>query len=303
MNWINSFEIICYFLVLILIIDIVKGKSYRELGLLISGALAGFCLELLAVRFTDIYHYSKEFYISIGKSNYQFPFFGGLMWGGVSVCALRIANKFSIDKFTKALLSGFLIVSMDLFLDVIAIRLDGGFWVWDGRPINLIINHHMFMSVIWVNFLGYMFEVPAIIYMTLSHWEKSNNKDSINLLKSILIAFAGVVFVALSSGLSLFLNRLSDEWFSFLAFILIWIFVFVKLIFIVIRHRKDISFTGKKDYTLIIFWLSIYTYCIFALIKLKIFKEVFLYGLFAILLMLITLSLSFMNVGDEKTLK
>lgn len=75
MNWINSFEIICYFLVLILIIDIVKGKSYRELGLLISGALAGFCLELLAVRFTDIYHYSKDFYISIGKSNYQFPFF------------------------------------------------------------------------------------------------------------------------------------------------------------------------------------------------------------------------------------
>lgn len=154
MNWINSFEIICYFLVLILIIDIVKGKSYRELGLLISGALAGFCLELLAVRFTDIYHYSKDFYISIGKSNYQFPFFGGLMWGGVSVCALRIANKFSTDKFTKALLSGFLIVSMDLFLDVVAIRLDGGFWVWDGRPINLIINHHMFMSVIWVNFLA-----------------------------------------------------------------------------------------------------------------------------------------------------
>ncbi|MEB3430002.1 DUF422 domain-containing protein [Citroniella saccharovorans] len=303
MNWINSFEIICYFLVLILIIDIVKGKSYRELGLLISGALAGFCLELLAVRFTDIYHYSKDFYISIGKSNYQFPFFGGLMWGGVSVCALRIANKFSTDKFTKALLSGFLIVSMDLFLDVVAIRLDGGFWVWDGRPINLIINHHMFMSVIWVNFFGYMFEVPAIIYMTLSHWEKSNSKDSINLLKSILIAFAGVVFVALSSTVALFLNRLSDEWFSFLAFILIWIFVFVRLIIIIIRHRKDISFSGKKDYALIIFWLSIYTYCICALIKLKIFKEVFLYGIFAILLMLITLSLSFMNVGDEKTLK
>lgn len=89
----------------------------------------------------------------------------------------------------------------------------------------------------------------------------------------------------------------------FLAFILIWIFVFVRLIIIIIRHRKDISFSGKKDYALIIFWLSIYTYCICALIKLKIFKEVFLYGIFAILLMLITLSLSFMNVGDEKTLK
>ena len=66
MNWINSFELVCYFIVFILVVDILKSKNYRELGLLISGALAGFCLELLAVRFTDIYHYSNDFFISIG---------------------------------------------------------------------------------------------------------------------------------------------------------------------------------------------------------------------------------------------
>lgn len=79
MNWINSFEIICYFIVTILVIDILKNKNYRELGLLISGAIAGFSLELLAVRLTDIYHYSNDFYISIGFVPYQFPFFGGLI--------------------------------------------------------------------------------------------------------------------------------------------------------------------------------------------------------------------------------
>ena len=173
MNWINSFEILCYFIVFILVVDILKSKNYRELGLLISGALAGFCLELLAVRFTDIYHYSNDFFISIGFYPYQFPFFGGLMWGGISVCALRIANKFSISNVMKALLSGWLIVSMDLLLDVVAIRLNGGFWVWDGRPITLAINHHMFMSVIWINFLGYMFEVPAIIGYVLLVQPKS----------------------------------------------------------------------------------------------------------------------------------
>lgn len=127
MNWINSFEIICYFIVTILVIDILKNKNYRELGLLISGAIAGFSLELLAVRLTDIYHYSNDFYISIGFVPYQFPFFGGLMWGGITVCALRIAKKFSLTKIMTALLSGWLIVSMDLLLDVVAIRLDGGF--------------------------------------------------------------------------------------------------------------------------------------------------------------------------------
>lgn len=84
-----------------------------------------------------------------------------------------------------ALLAGWLIVSKDLFLDVVAIRLDGGFWVWDGRPINLIINHYMFMSVIWVNFLGYMFEVPAIVYMTLKTWEKDIDQSKVKIGKEI----------------------------------------------------------------------------------------------------------------------
>ena len=121
MNWTNSFELICYFIVSILLVDIIKNKSYRELGLLISGALAGFALELLAVRLTDIYHYSNDFYISIGYTPYQFPFFGGLMWGGISVVALRIARKFSLSNIMTALLSGWLIVSMDLLLSLIHI--------------------------------------------------------------------------------------------------------------------------------------------------------------------------------------
>lgn len=47
--------------------------------------------------------------------------------GGITVCGLRIARKFSFDKIMTALLAGWLIVSMDLLLDVVAIRLDGGF--------------------------------------------------------------------------------------------------------------------------------------------------------------------------------
>lgn len=74
MGWINSFELICYFIVTMLIYDIFKRKNYRELGLLISGALAGFALELLAVRLTDIYYYSDDFFISIGLDPTSFHF-------------------------------------------------------------------------------------------------------------------------------------------------------------------------------------------------------------------------------------
>lgn len=81
MNWINSFEIICYFIVAILLIYILKNKKYKDLGLFISEALAGFSLEFLAVRLTDIYHYSNDFFhkyriCSISISIFLWPYVG-----------------------------------------------------------------------------------------------------------------------------------------------------------------------------------------------------------------------------------
>lgn len=302
MNWINSFEIICYFIVTILVIDILKNKNYRELCLLISGAIAGFSLELLAVRLTDIYHYSNDFDISIGFVPYQFPFFGGLMWGGITVCALRIAKNFSLTKIMTALLSGWLIVSMDLLLDVVAIRLDGGFWVWDGRQINLFINHHMFMSVIWVNFLGYMFEVPSIVYMTLKSWEKHDD-ERLNLMRSLLIGIGGVAFVGICSSISLYLNKITDEWFSILAFLAIWIFVLIRLIREILAQRKNLTFGHKKDWTTIIFWFSIYAYCIGGLIKLEIIQAVPVYGIFAFMLFVMTFLLALVDVKESDEIR
>lgn len=63
--------------------EFISNKDSVTLLFFISWALAGFSLELLAVILTDIYHYSNDFFISIGFVPYQFPFFGGLMWGGI----------------------------------------------------------------------------------------------------------------------------------------------------------------------------------------------------------------------------
>ena len=300
MNWINSFELICYFIVFILLFDLLKNKNYKELGLFSSGALAGFALELLAVRLSNIYHYSHDFYISMGSAPHQFPFFGGLMWGGLTVCALRIAQRFSLSRMMTALLCGWLIVSLDLVLDVVAIRLDGGFWVWDGRPINVAINHHMFMSVIWVNFLGYLFEVPSIVYLTLKSWEKEEGRHKINLIRSLWIGLAGVMFVGACSMLSLYLNKITDEWFSCLAFLVLWFFIFIKLLFALIGYRNELVLSRPIDGPLLLFWSSIYSYCVIALFKLKIINTNPIYGCFAFLLFFITLSLSLVEKKEDK---
>lgn len=316
MNWINAFELLCYALTAILLVDIIKARDWKELQVFLSGALAGFTLELGAVRLTDIYHYSDLYYLSIGIPPYQFPFFGGLMWGGVAVCALRIAEKFNGSHLTTALISGWLVVSMDLLLDVAAIRLSGGFWVWDGRPINLDINHHMWMSIIWVNFLGYLFETPALIYLTLRHEDRLKKKalgaheggedgrprrQSILMmaLRVVLIGWGAVIFVALASGIALYLDGISDEWTSFLAFVALWLAILGKILVTLKSQAHKFSWRVKKDRVLILFWMALYGYCFLALTSLGIFAARPLYGLFALCLWAFTIALSLIQVKGE----
>ena len=293
MNWINAFELLCYGITAMLLWDILRRKRWEELRLFLSAALAGFILELLAVRVTGIYHYSPDFYISIGFAPYQFPFFGGMMWGGLTVCALRIAEKLDFGKWMTALAAGWLIVSMDLLLDVAAIRLSGGFWVWDGREITLDVTHHMFMSVIWVNFLGYLFETPAVVLLTpLSRNRKEDGTVLRKALLTVGIGLAGVAIVGVASGLSLLLKGVTDEWFACIAFLLLWGFILARMLAQIIRGRCRLRFKGRKDWTLLLFWAAMYGYCLAALWSLEIPQSVPWYGALGIILAAGTLLLS-----------
>ena len=293
MNWINTFELLCYAITVMFLWDVIRKKNRRELWLFISAAIAGFALELLAVRVTDIYHYSPDFYISIGFKPYQFPFFGGLMWGGLTVYGLRIARRLKLNDFLTALVTGWLIVTMDILLDVAAIRLDGGFWVWDGREITLEITHHMFMSVIWVNFLGYMFETPAMVYFSLKTAAK---RDQMPLWKQLLaavgIGICGVAFVGAASGISLLLNAVTDEWFACIAFVLLWCFVSVMVIRRCIGAGARISSAKYQEVPTLIYWTAMYGFSIAALIHLGIASAVPVYFIFGIVMFAGTLFLA-----------
>ena len=58
MNWINAFELLCYAITMMFLWNVIRKRNREEILLFISAAIAGFALELLAVRVTDIYHYS-----------------------------------------------------------------------------------------------------------------------------------------------------------------------------------------------------------------------------------------------------
>ncbi|MBQ9827625.1 MAG: hypothetical protein IJM62_02975 [Lachnospiraceae bacterium] len=298
MNWLNGFELLCYILSAALIADIIRKKNMTEAKLFVSGAIAGYALELLAVRVTDIYYYNPGFWLNIGRSPYQFPVFGGLMWGGLTVCALRLASRLGFSRVMTALVTGFLIVSMDMLLDVAAIRLDGGFWTWAGRPITEEITHHMFMSVIWVNFLGYMFETPMITWLALRDRQRGDRRPfMMHAAAAVFNAAGGICFVGGASLLSLWLDSITDEWFSFIAFLLIWGFVLVRIMMQLIAGRPSISSSGDRDMLAMVFFAAMYIYCFAGLFSLGIYPKHIWYLTAGILLFAGTVMLGIIRVS------
>ena len=261
----------CYCIVAIMLIDLIKKKDYNSLFTFGAAALVGFFMELAAVAVTDIYYYSDDFWISLGREPYQFPFFGGLMWGGLTVYGIKPAKKLKAGKLLTALAAGMFIVTMDILLDVVAVRLDGGFWTWVGNPINLEITQHTFMSVIWVNFLGYMIETPTVVLLTLRKNERVQKNDfKKQTLHMFLIALGAIGVTAVGSLLALFLNSVTDDWFACIAFSVLWITMIILMIRRAVQIKMRISSPKEWNLPMLLFWLAMYGYCLLAIISLGI---------------------------------
>lgn len=269
MSWLNAFELMCYIIVAIMLADLIRHKDYDGLFTFGAAALVGYFMELAAVAVTDIYYYSPDFWLSIGAEPKQFPVFGGLMWGGLTVYGIRLARKLNFGKVMTAFSAGMFIVTMDILLDVVAIRLDGGFWTWVGNPINNEITQSTFLSVIWVNFLGYMIETPTVVLLTQLKCKKVEprqfGKQTVGML---LIALGSILVTAVGSLAALGLNAMTNDWFACIAFSLIWVFMIIAIVIQAVRQKLLPLKPKKWDIPMLIFWLAMYGYCIAALCSL-----------------------------------
>lgn len=271
MSWLNAFELMCYGIVAVMLVDLIRKRDFNSLFTFGSAALVGFVMELLAVAVTDIYYYNPDFYLNLGFEPKQFPVFGGFMWGGLTVYGIKLAQKLKWDRIRTALAAGMFIVTMDILLDVVAIRLDGGFWVWVGKEISLGIDQHTFMSVIWVNFLGYMIETPTVVWLTLRKRERIAETDWKRQVKHmLLIALLAILVTAVGSLIVLGLNALTDDWFACIAFVLLWGALMVMLVKRCIQIRMVPEHPRKLGWPMLIFWAAMYGYCLAALCALGI---------------------------------
>ena len=271
MSWINGFESMCYAIVGLMLIDLIRKKDYNSLFTFGSATIVGFVMELMAVAVTDIYYYNPGFYLNLGFEPKQFPVFGGFMWGGLTVYGIKLSQKLNWDRMRTALAAGIFIVTMDILLDVVAIRLDGGFWVWVGKEIALSIDQHTFMSVIWVNFLGYMIETPTVVWLTLRKREKIGERDwRKQTIHMFLISLIAIGITAAGSLAALLLNYITNDWFACIAFCGIWISLVAMIAVRCAKIRLRPSIRDITDWPMVIFWGAMYAYCLIAICWLEI---------------------------------
>ena len=279
MSWIHAFESMCFLIVAIMLADLVRKKDYDSLFTFGSAAIVGFVMELLAVAVTDIYYYNPNFWLNLGTQPKQFPVFGGFMWGGLTVYGIKLGQKLRFSRPMTALAAGMMIVTMDILLDVVAIRLDGGFWVWVGKAINTQITQHTFMSVIWVNFLGYMIETPTVVWLTLRKRDQVPAADlRRQALHMVRIAAGAILVTAAGSLIALGLNALTDDWFSCVAFVLLWGALACLMVRQAVRVRLRVLPAAKWDVPMTIFWAAMYVYCLAACAALSLPKALFTVG-------------------------
>ena len=82
-----------------------------------------------------------------------------------------------------------------------------------------------------------------------------------------------MAFVGAASGISLLLNSITDEWFACIAFVVLWMTVLIAIVRSVVKNRLRFQHPVEWDLPMLIYWLTMYGFCIAALINLGIAAE------------------------------
>lgn len=271
MNWIVLFELVCYAIFIMAIICFIKQKDYRSLFTVGAGSLVGIFVELFLVTFNGAYSYSNDYLLVLGSSPNHFPVCGAVMWGALLAYSIKIAKKFKFNKPITSLIAGILIVSMDISLDVIAVRLNGGFWIWEGSPIDLSISSQGLMGVAWGNYLGYLIMVPVAAYLTLRAQERIGATDFKKQTLYMFVNFVcSLVITMVGSSMALWLDDITNGWFAFILFPSVWIGMAVVIGLRAYKGKAKLAKIKDWDWPMVIFWTAQHVYNLSAVVYLNI---------------------------------
>ena len=175
--WTGSFELLTFGLFFGIVAYLIYIKEYRKILEMLSGVLFGVVLEFANVFLFGNYHYHVDFLVQIGAPPVNIPIVIGIGWGIILYAVLEITDCFIMPKGFQILLATLLGLSIDLSMDTVAIRLDGGFWIWHNIIIDNQITVDGALGVAWGNYYGWfcvLFIINSLI--RLERWKIADNR-------------------------------------------------------------------------------------------------------------------------------
>ncbi len=286
--WIITFEIITTIFFIIAIIRVLKKKDYRALSTIIAGAIFGVILEYLSIYFSQGYFYSQDFIFLVGKEPLNVPIMIGLAWGMLLEISHEISECFSLPIFLRTIFEATFVVSLDLFSDIVAVRLDGGYWTWTDHPAVLTITNTDFMGIAYENFYGWflvIFISSLILHLFDAKFRKSN-------LTTLVIRTIGCIVgaeILLLGVLSLTIPLSGWVW---LIFLIMYLGSIIILGIYFIKHKIH-PIKGISGYFPLIYFEFLYLFNVLGMIYLGLSVDIpFYFGL----LLLYTLGVSVLLV-------
>ncbi len=129
-------------------------KSWLDLATLGGASIFGVTLEFCNVLFFETYHYNVLFLLQIGIPPQNIPLSIGLAWGLIIYSSMIISDSKNLSNHVRPFMDATLALTIDLSMDAIAIRLDGGFWTWF-VPLTTSVDEVSFFGVPYGNFYGW----------------------------------------------------------------------------------------------------------------------------------------------------
>ena len=170
----RSFELFYFILFIYFLYHYSRNKDWRTICELVSISLFALSLEFISIKIYEAYHYSPNFLIQIGSTGNNVPIVISLCWAMIIFSSMEITDVFNLDYKTKPFFDAILALNIDLSMDTIAIRIEGGFWSWDNYFENAF-TVNSFAGVKYGNFIGWYFIV--LIYSSLIRFERLKMKE------------------------------------------------------------------------------------------------------------------------------
>ena len=270
MSTISSFELIFSIIFLICIFRYYYLGEFWKLAEMFSIVVFTLVLEYLSIKIYDAYSYSSSFVLKLGNPPNNVPIVIALAWSIIISTSMNLTDKTNLSLMKKPFFDTLNALIIDLSMDAVAIRIDGGLWSWH-KVISNRISFDSYLGVRYGNFIGWYLIVLIFSFLLRYSRSEFRLKPNIRILYlSIIPILAFIPFYVLFQTIQ-FGKTLINVPFYFPLVTILLVFLSFKII-----NSSDNELKLKSEYISLFdlgIFYSFHLFFFFSLIFLKLYQS------------------------------